>query len=91
VSIREREVNPVAVIWHGGSGHAFLLFPAAEEAEAALGKLTDIEVKGKILRVEMANRRTRRSRDEGAGGDEKQGDEKQGDEKQGREEVEIEP
>lgn len=61
VGVREREVQPLAIIWHGGSGHAFLLFPAAEEAQDALTKLDGLEMNGKQLRIEMANRRSRKS------------------------------
>jgi len=67
VSIREREVQPLALIWHGGSGHAFLLFPEEDAANDALTKLTGIEMNGKALRIEMANRRRRsRSRSKGS-------------------------
>lgn len=67
VNIRERDVQPLALIWHGGSGHAFLLFPEEDAAQDALKKLTGIEMNGKALRIEMANRRRRsRSRSKGS-------------------------
>ena len=65
VSVREREVQPLAIIWHGGSGHAFLLFPAESEANDALNKLSGLEMNGKTLRVEMAKPRGRRQNSEG--------------------------
>lgn len=79
VGIREREVNPLALIWHGGSGHAFLLFPGDDDATDALTKLDGLEMNGKQLRVEMANRRNRnrskgRSSDSESKGDGGDGD-----------------
>jgi len=61
-TVRDNDVDPVGVVWRGGTGHAILLFPAQEDADAALSKLTDLEIKGKLLRVEMANFRNNKSR-----------------------------
>lgn len=54
--IREKEVNPLRVIWHGQNGHAFLQFQEATAADEAIEALKDLEIVGKPLRVEHSRR-----------------------------------
>lgn len=60
--VREKDVNPVGVIWRGGAGHAFLRFEEVEQAESAVDILNDFEINGKKLRVEMGQNRRRNTR-----------------------------
>jgi hypothetical protein len=53
--VREQKVDPLRVIWHGGSGHAFLQFEKSEEAEDALKALEGLILNGKEVKVEMSN------------------------------------
>ncbi|XP_074656111.1 uncharacterized protein LOC141909560 isoform X1 [Tubulanus polymorphus] len=66
--VRNKDVNPIQVVWHGNNGHAFLVFMGEDEANSALDRLGDFEItndKGKKkLRIEVANR----SRQGGGGG-----------------------
>lgn len=54
--VRENDINPLRVIWNGGQGHAFFQFQNNSEMEAALESLKDFEIKGRKLRIEVANR-----------------------------------
>ena len=54
--VRDKGVNPLRVIWHGASGHAFLQFQKMDEAEGALDILHSFEIEGKALKIEMSRR-----------------------------------
>lgn len=54
--VRENNINPLRVIWNGGQGHAFFQFQNNSEMETALESLRDFEIKGRKLRIEVANR-----------------------------------
>lgn len=62
--VRDRGVNPLRVIWHGASGHAFLQFQKKDEADGALNTLKDLEIDGRALKVEMSRRGGKGSPDE---------------------------
>ena len=57
--VRDKGVNPLRVIWHGASGHAFLQFQKKDEADVALDTLRDLEIEGKPIKVEMSKRGVR--------------------------------
>jgi 5-formyltetrahydrofolate cyclo-ligase len=75
--VRDRDVQPLRVVWRGGSGFAFLNFRTIEDAEQALAALEGLHISDHSLRVEMAksnnnsSQRRRRvasaSRSDGAG------------------------
>ena len=77
--MRDRNVQPLRVIWRGSSGYAFLGFRTIEDAEQALEALDGLHIDDHDLRLEMAkssggrDRRRRRenppSRSSGAGDD----------------------
>jgi len=80
--VRDRNVQPLRVIWRGSSGYAFLGFRTMEDAEQALEALDGLHIDDHDLRLEMAKSsgggggggRDRRRRREnpprsGAGGD----------------------
>jgi len=52
--IRNQGVNPLRVVWHGGSGHAFLFFLKKREANFAIEKLTNVKISDQLIRVEMS-------------------------------------
>ncbi len=54
--VRGLEVNPLRVIWHGATGHAFLQFETRDEADEAVNLLQDLKINDKSLRVELSNR-----------------------------------
>lgn len=62
--VRDRNVQPLRVIWRGSSGYAFLGFRTMDEAEVALESLNGLSISDNSLRLEMAkssgNRRRRR-------------------------------
>ena len=62
--IHDRSVQPLRVVWHGGSGHAFLQFQNADVAEDAIEALKDLDINGRQLKVELArsNRETNLAR-----------------------------
>ena len=84
--MRDRNVQPLRVIWRGSSGYAFLGFRTQEDAEQALEALDGLHIDDHDLRLEMAKSsggggggggrdRRRRPRDNpppprGGGGDE---------------------
>lgn len=53
--VRNKDVNPMRVIWRGNLGHAFLQFDVEKEMEDALDKLQGLHIGGRDLRVEPAN------------------------------------
>ncbi|CAG2216859.1 uncharacterized protein LOC143053441 [Mytilus galloprovincialis] len=54
--IREKNVNPLRVIWNGAKCYALLQFPKMNEMEAAFDTLQDFEMNGKKLKIEISNR-----------------------------------
>lgn len=54
--IREKNVNPLRVIWNGAKCYALLQFPKMDEMEAAFDTLHDFEMNGKKLKIEISNR-----------------------------------
>lgn len=54
--IREKNVNPLRVIWNGAKCYALLQFPKLNEMEAAFDSLHDFEINGKKLKIEISNR-----------------------------------
>lgn len=82
--VRDRDVQPLRVVWRGGSGFAFLNFRTIEDAEHALTALEGLHISDRSLRLEMAKsnnppgRRRRQasaSRSDGGGDDGAQSDE----------------
>ena len=68
--VRGKDVDPLRVVWYGGSGHAFLQFQNSDLMESALEALADLDINGKKLRVEEAhqNRGGGRNKSEGEEG-----------------------
>lgn len=74
--VRDRNVQPLRVIWRGSSGYAFLGFRTMEDAEQALEALDGLHINDHDLRLEMAkssggggrDRRRRREPWSGGGG-----------------------
>ena len=52
--VRDRNVQPLRVIWRGSSGYAFLGFRTVEDAEHALEALDGLHIDDHDLRLEMA-------------------------------------
>jgi len=52
--VRDRNVQPLRVIWRGSSGYAFLGFRTMEDAEQALEALDGLHINDHDLRLEMA-------------------------------------
>jgi len=52
--VRDRNVQPLRVIWRGSSGYAFLGFRTQEDAEQALEALDGLHIDDHDLRLEMA-------------------------------------
>ena len=52
--MRDRNVQPLRVIWRGSSGYAFLGFRTQEDAEQALEALDGLHIDDHDLRLEMA-------------------------------------
>ena len=52
--IRDRDVNPLRVIWHSGAARTFLLFTSQEEAEKAVKSLDGLTILDRPVRVELA-------------------------------------
>jgi len=81
--VRDRDVQPLRVVWRGQSGFAFLNFRTVEDAEHALSALEGLHISHRSLRLEMAKSqgtgRRRRdaspSRSDGGGDDGAQSDE----------------
>jgi len=81
--VRDRDVQPLRVVWRGQSGFAFLNFRTVEDAERALSALEGLHISDRSLRLEMAKsqgagRRRRHaspSRSDGGGDDGAQSDE----------------
>ena len=71
--VRGKDVDPLRVVWYGGSGHAFLQFQNQDLMESALEALADLDINGKKLRVEEAHQNRG-----GAGGKEGKGEEDEG-------------
>jgi len=75
--VRDRDVQPLRVVWRGQSGFAFLNFRTVEDAEHALSALEGLHISHRSLRLEMAKsqgagRRRRNaspSRSDGGGDD----------------------
>lgn len=75
--VRDRNVQPLRVVWRGASGYAFLGFRTVDDAEQALEALAGLHIDEHDLRLEMAKssgvRRRRRgverSGDSGGGDD----------------------
>jgi len=74
--VRDRNVQPLRVIWRGSSGYAFLGFRTMEDAEQALEALDGLHINDHDLRLEMAKssggrdrRRRRENPYSGGGGD----------------------
>ncbi|XP_060069132.1 methenyltetrahydrofolate synthase domain-containing protein-like [Ylistrum balloti] len=69
--IREMDIFPIRVIWHGARGYAFFQFTKQGEMETALDSLREFEINGKQLRIEeskpMTNRSNNSSGDRGDG------------------------
>lgn len=53
--VRGKDVDPLRVVWYGGSGHAFLQFQNQDLMDSALEALADLDINGKKLRVEEAH------------------------------------
>ena len=66
--VRGKDVDPLRVVWYGGSGHAFLQFQNSELMESALEALADLDINGKKLRVEEAHQNRGRQRSDGEEG-----------------------
>ena len=81
--VRDRDVQPLRVVWRGQSGFAFLNFRTVEDAEHALSALEGLHISDRSLRLEMAKsqatgRRRRHaspSRSDGGGDNGAQSDE----------------
>lgn len=78
--VRDRNVQPLRVVWRGSSGYAFLGFKTTTDAEQALTALEGLHIDDHNLRLEMAKssgrrrgggegRQTARSGDSGGGDD----------------------
>ncbi|XP_070565840.1 methenyltetrahydrofolate synthase domain-containing protein-like [Ptychodera flava] len=52
--IRENNVLPIKVTWHGARGFAFLQFENNSDAEAAVSILDGLDVHGSVLRSDIA-------------------------------------
>ena len=52
--VRDRDVQPLRVVWRGQSGFAFLNFRTVEDAEHALSALEGLHISDRSLRLEMA-------------------------------------
>jgi len=70
--VHDRSVQPLRVVWHGGSGHAFLQFPNIDVAEEAIQALKDLDLGGRQIKVELA--RSNRSDREDSRNDEADGE-----------------
>jgi len=75
--VRDRNVQPLRVIWRGSSGYAFLGFRTMDDAEQALEALEGLHINDHDLRLEMAkssgsgggrDRRRRRENPRSSGG-----------------------
>ncbi|XP_077978647.1 methenyltetrahydrofolate synthase domain-containing protein-like [Glandiceps talaboti] len=53
-TIREHNVFPIKVVWHGGRGFAFLHFTESDKADEAVVIVNTLTVQGSNLRAEMA-------------------------------------
>jgi hypothetical protein len=65
--VRDRNVQPLRVIWRGSSGYAFLGFRTMDEAESALEALDGLHISEQNLRLEMAKSSSGRRRRRGGG------------------------
>lgn len=54
--IREKNVNPLRVIWNGAKCYALLQFPKMNEMEEAFDTLNGFEMNGRKLKIEISNR-----------------------------------
>ena len=66
--VRGKDVDPLRVVWYGGSGHAFLQFQNADLMESALEALAELDINGKKLRVEEAHQNRGRRKSDGEEG-----------------------
>jgi RNA recognition motif-containing protein len=62
--VRNLGAEPVRVLWRGGAGYTFLFFEQEHEVENALTKLANVEVGGKVLRIERGGRGPSESHDD---------------------------
>ena len=67
--IRERDVNPLRVIWHSGAARTFLLFTSQEEAEKAVKALDGLSIMDRAVRVELAKGSQKNGPESGGDGD----------------------
>lgn len=65
--VKDKDVKPLQVIWHGRNGHAFLVFPKEKEADEALSCLGDLCINDKKLTVQLSKRTQNRRKDGGDG------------------------
>jgi hypothetical protein len=74
--VRDRNVQPLRVVWRGASGYAFLGFKTVDDAEQALEALEGLHINEHGLRLEMAKSSggRRRRRGPGRSGDSGGGD-----------------
>ena len=56
VQVRDKSVQPLQIVWRGGMRHAFLIFQDLDTAKEAINNLTDVEIDGCKLRIELSNR-----------------------------------
>lgn len=54
--IREKNVNPMRVVWRGNNGFAFLMFQEEAELNKALENLSGLKIDDKEIKVDMSNR-----------------------------------
>jgi len=60
--VRDKDVNPLRVLWRGTNGHVFIMFQTMDETEDALRKLENLSINDKEVKVALANRTERRLR-----------------------------
>ena len=58
--VRDKDVNPLRVLWRGTNGHVFIMFQTMDETEDALRKLENLSINEKEVKVALANRTERR-------------------------------
>jgi hypothetical protein len=76
--VKDKDVKPLQVIWHGRNGHAFLVFPKEKEADEALSRLCDLCSGEKKLTVQLSKRTQNRRKVNDDGGNESAKDDADG-------------
>jgi len=77
--VRDRNVQPLRVVWRGANGYAFLGFKTMSDAEQALEALEGLHIDDHNLRLEMAKSNNRQRRRGGGRAPTRSGDSGGGD------------